>query len=36
MIHATNTPLALFLRSLRVLHPTLGLPALFDRMEGRT
>jgi hypothetical protein len=29
-------PLAYILRALRNLHPTLGLPALFDRMEGRT
>jgi hypothetical protein len=27
--------LAQILHALRVLHPTLGLPALFDRMEER-
>ncbi len=36
MTRAPISPLAQVLQALRVLHPTLGLPALFDRMEGRT
>jgi hypothetical protein len=35
MTRGPISPLAQILHALRVLHPTLGLPALFDRMEGR-
>lgn len=35
MTRATISPLAQIMQALRALHPTLGLPALFDRMEGR-
>ncbi len=32
----TRPEINLLAQLLRILHPTLGLPALFDRMEGRT